>query len=233
MTPDTSHEARGKLVDFNQPAVKVWTGLAIFAVILSALTAVFDYFPGDVTVARMLQAISPGEHAWAETVTDTARNPGRYALLALAVIVAWAAYTWRASFAGIVAFFTLIGFDLVGKQLFGRPRPSPDLIDAPADPTGYSFPSTFAMVYVTTFGLAALALAMAPRGPVRIAGLAVCILALLVGAAARVVLGGHWPSDMIICYLIGFLWMTLLIRLTWLIPGARKLDADTAESART
>ena len=220
MTQDPQQSGPNKIIDFSHPATKTWIGLAIFAVVLSALTAVFDYYPGDVTVARALQAISPGEHAWAETVTDTARVPGRYVLLALAVAVAWAAYTWRASLAGIVAFFTLIGFDLVGKPVFGRPRPSADLIDAPADQTGYSFPSTFAMVYVTTFGLAALALIMNPRGPVRIAGLAVCIIALLIGASARVVLAGHWPSDMVICYLIGFLWMTLLIRLTYFIPGS-------------
>jgi membrane-associated phospholipid phosphatase len=35
---------------------------------------------------------------------------------------------------------------------------------------------------------------------------------LLVGFAARIALGAHWPSDVILSYLIGLLWAGLLIR---------------------
>ncbi len=196
------------------PAAKVWLGCAIATALLTLGAAVFPVYPGDVALTRVLQDATPENIAWAERVSDTARQPGRYVLLAAAMAIGWALYHWQAAMAAAVAFFTLIGFDLVGKPLFGRPRPTEELVTVPVQHSGYSFPSTFAMVYVTTFGFAALLLAMSPRGGVRVSGLVLCAACLLVGAAARVVLGGHWPSDMLICYLIGFLWLSFLVRVS-------------------
>ena len=36
----------------------------------------------------------------------------------------------------------------------------------------------------------------------------VAVLALLIGARARIVLGAHWPSDLWVAYLIGLLWIS-------------------------
>jgi membrane-associated phospholipid phosphatase len=40
----------------------------------------------------------------------------------------------------------------------------------------------------------------------------VCSTLLVVGWVARVELAAHWPSDVAISYLIGLLWVTLLVR---------------------
>ena len=39
-----------------------------------------------------------------------------------------------------------------------------------------------------------------------------CLLLLIAGGIARIVLGAHWLSDVLGGYLIGFVWATLLIR---------------------
>ncbi len=45
-----------------------------------------------------------------------------------------------------------------------------------------------------------------------------CAVFLVIGWVARVALGAHWPSDVIISYYLGLLWAAFLIRfvhLTW------------------
>jgi membrane-associated phospholipid phosphatase len=47
-------------------------------------------------------------------------------------------------------------------------------------------------------------------------------LLLFVGGSARIVLGAHWPSDVVASYLIGLVWAALLVSLSQAhIPGAR------------
>jgi membrane-associated phospholipid phosphatase len=40
------------------------------------------------------------------------------------------------------------------------------------------------------------------------------MIALTVGACARVVVGAHWPSDLWVAYLMGVFWIELLMPLT-------------------
>jgi membrane-associated phospholipid phosphatase len=39
----------------------------------------------------------------------------------------------------------------------------------------------------------------------------ICAALLLAGGIARIGLAAHWPSDVALSYLIGFLWATLLM----------------------
>ena len=81
------------------------------------------------------------------------------------------------------------------KLLFGRPRPSRELVAVMGNPTGLSFPSTFMTLYSVTVGaLLVLAWRMKPSG-LRSGVLAASGLVLLIAAAARIVPGAHWPSD--------------------------------------
>jgi membrane-associated phospholipid phosphatase len=43
---------------------------------------------------------------------------------------------------------------------------------------------------------------------------------LLLGGVARVALGAHWPSDVIISYYLGLLWAAFLIRLILREPAS-------------
>jgi len=98
--------------------------------------------------------------------------------------------------------------------LVARPRPSPDLVRVAEKLSGYSFPSIFALTYASTIGFLVVLFARKAAGELRITAIVICCVFLLIGWAARIALGAHWPSDVILSYLIGFLWAYLLIRLT-------------------
>jgi membrane-associated phospholipid phosphatase len=103
---------------------------------------------------------------------------------------------------------------VLGKWLgpwVARPRPSPDLVHVAEKLSGYSFPSLFALTYASTIGFLALLFARKTSGTLRAAVLLACGVLLLMGWVARIDLGAHWPSDVILSYLIGLLWSGLLV----------------------
>jgi membrane-associated phospholipid phosphatase len=200
----------------------IWVALAALSVVLTIAAANSPTFPGDVSIAKFVQFIVPGDTAWAKWVTETAKVPGRFVLLALSLLVAWFLGRWRAAIIAALSFGGMLGLELILKAVIDRPRPSPDLIEVIEASKSSSFPSTFALVYAATFGLLAI-LCLASHGEskiTRVSIFVVCCLILLVGGAARIVLGSHWPSDILLSYLISGLWSTLLIYLI----GGRDLN---------
>jgi membrane-associated phospholipid phosphatase len=93
------------------------------------------------------------------------------------------------------------------KALFKRPRPSRDLINVIGNPSGFSFPSTTMTFFAVTFGglgvLAMVRRSAPARIPVMVAGFGM----VLMGCLARVALGLHWPSDVLLTSLICMLWI--------------------------
>jgi len=61
-------------------------------------------------------------------------------------------------------------------------------------------------------GFLAVLAAVKASGKLRWALLLICISLLVVGCIARVDMAAHWPSDVGVSYLIGLVWVTLLIR---------------------
>jgi membrane-associated phospholipid phosphatase len=96
------------------------------------------------------------------------------------------------------------------NPLIARPRPSPQLVQVIGSPPGYSFPSSFALTYASTLGFLAI-LAGLKSNPRRPALVLLCGLLLILGGLARIALGGHWSSDIIISYFVGLLWAAFLL----------------------
>jgi undecaprenyl-diphosphatase len=189
------------------------SGVVAALLVGGALTS--PYVPGDVELARALQAISP-DPGWAELVTRTAAAPWSYGLVGAAALVAWGLAGWRAACAAAIAFFSLWWFGDLLKPLIGRPRPDASLVHVYGAPEGFAFPSTLGMAYGSTFGLL-LALALTRiDGPERRIVVLVALMGLLTGIAARVVPGAHWPSDVLGAYAIACTWNAVLI--AWLLP---------------
>jgi undecaprenyl-diphosphatase len=100
------------------------------------------------------------------------------------------------------------------KVLVARPRP-PDFSLNPADMfplvNQYSFPSGHVLFFVVFFGFIAYLAWLFDDRRVRTPIIAACgVLILLIGPS-RVYLGAHWASDVLGSYIIGALWLFVLI----------------------
>ncbi len=190
--------------------------LRTLVLVALAITLVFGIqarllrsLPGDAAVARAVQGISPGT-AWVAPMVSTATAPLKYGLMAIALLGAWRLAGLRAVIVVMIAILLEQTFGESSKLLFGRPRPSRELIAVMGNPTGLSFPSTFMTLYSVTIG-ALVVLAWPPRGnTLRTVVLAAGVIVLLVAGGARVVPGAHWPSDVV---------GTVAICLSWLAVG--------------
>lgn len=152
------------------------------------------YLPGDVAVAQAFQALSPGT-AWVAPMVSTATAPAKFILMAIALLGAWRLAGPRALLVVAAAIALEQAFGESSKLLFGRPRPSRELVAVMGNPTGLSFPSTFMTLYSVTVGaLVVLAWRMKPS-TTRTSVLVAAAVVLLLAAAARIVPGAHWPSD--------------------------------------
>lgn len=185
-------------------------GLVLAAVLVSLLAAKTDYFPGDLAVARMIQSVAGGRHEWARTVTSAVSSPVIYILLAISAIVSWRLAGWRGAAIALVAYFCLSTAEPWLKSLVARPRPSPALINVVGTPSGYSYPSGFGLIFFSTIGWMAVAAWMYLRENLRLGLVLFLAGVLLIGLAARVTLGAHWPSDVLGAYLIGLAFTTTL-----------------------
>jgi undecaprenyl-diphosphatase len=183
--------------------------LGVSALVLTAV-ALEPYFAGDVSVARAVQSVSPGT-AWATAVTSMATSPTKFVVMALAVALAWLLAGWKGAAIVVGAIAIEQTLAEASKQIAQRPRPSRELIAVVGNPTGFSFPSTFTTFMAVTFGTVML---LARRSRARTAPFVMGVTALMivVGWAARVALGAHWPSDVVLTTVVCLVWVWAAIR---------------------
>jgi membrane-associated phospholipid phosphatase len=191
----------------------VWIGLFIIAALVTLAAKYDPYFPGDVTVERWVQSLLPQNLKWAEGVSRTAEFPWVLLILALVFALSWALAGWRGAIVSAVSFGGMLALGYWLSPAIARPRPSPELVHVYRPLSGYSFPSQFALRYAATFGFLAVLAAWKSSGVMRTTLLIICSGLLILGWVARVALGAHWPSDVIISYYLGLLWAAFLIRL--------------------
>lgn len=107
------------------------------------------------------------------------------------------------------------------KVLIGRPRP-PSFLVNPGDffwsINQYSFPSGHVLFYVVFFGFIAFLAWSHLTGYARWFIIAICGFLIVLIAPSRVYLGAHWASDVIGSYVIGILWLGMII-LMYLMAG--------------
>jgi membrane-associated phospholipid phosphatase len=165
------------------------------------------YFAGDVRVTRAVQQAMPAPASWATPVSRLAPAPGKYYVMAVAFVAAFFVAGWRGL--AIVIFFLLLeqyGAEST-KPLFNRPRPSRDLIAVVGTPSGLSFPSTTITFYSVTIGAVGLLALLRKKAPNRWPVVIAAFGFLLVGCVARVALGAHWPSDVLLTSLLCLVWI--------------------------
>jgi undecaprenyl-diphosphatase len=190
----------------------VWLVLLILAVLLTLCLKYFPYLPGDVSSTRLIQSALPESKYWAQVMSSSAKMPWVLGLIAVTFIVSWAVAGWRASLLSLVTF---LGLWLLGTWLgpvISQPRPSPGLVQVFDKSPGSAFPSIFAFNFTATVGFVGVLAAMKSSGNLRLPLVVICASLLVIGGIARIALAAHWPSDVAISYLIGLLWVTLLVR---------------------
>lgn len=179
----------------------------IATIVLGLAAALTPYLPGDVAVARAIQSVSPHPEAWARPISNLAPAPGKYYVMAIVATAAFFVGRWR----GLALVGALLLVEQYGaehtKTLFHRPRPSPNLIAVVGSPSGYTFPSTTMTFFSVTFGALGVIAWLNRQAPNRKPVMVAAFTMVLAGCAARVALGAHWPSDVLMTVAICLLWI--------------------------
>ena len=183
--------------------------VAVFATVAACRYA---YFPGDVTVERFVQSLAPKSMNWALWITKSAAFPWNLIFLAITFFISWGVAGWRVALFSILSFAGMLILGTLLSPIVARPRPSPLLVHVVGSPSGYSFPSIFALTYGSTLGYLAIRAARKKSGVLWTILLFLCCAFLITGGLARIVLGAHWPSDILISYFIALLWAFFLLR---------------------
>ena len=171
------------------------------------------YFAGDVAATRALQAAAPNPGWWATPISRLAPAPAKYYVMVIALVLSYVVAGWR----GLLITGGFIALEQYGaestKAIFARPRPSRELIAVAGNPTGFTFPSTTMTFFSVTFGAVAVLAALRRKAPGRWPILAAASIMLVLGCAARVALGAHWPSDVVLTSVICLAWIWAASRL--------------------
>ena len=118
------------------------------------------------------------------------------------------------------------------KMLVGRPRP-PLFSLNPADFflafNQYSYPSGHVLFFVVFFGFLAFLSWLHLIGWMRLIAIAACGALIVLIAPSRIYIGAHWASDVIGSYIIGTLWLIILVLLYLLMVHRRSAGWDGAQ----
>lgn len=124
----------------------------------------------------------------------------------------WLWYAERGRLALVLIAVTMVGRGLAELQKYSIARARPDLEPHLVVVRTSSFPSGHATSSMIFFLTIALALTARTRWH-RVAAGAAVVLSLVIGTS-RVMLGVHWPSDVVGGWAFGALWVLVSLRLT-------------------
>jgi membrane-associated phospholipid phosphatase len=130
------------------------------------------------------------------------------------ILTAWLTFvsrTWRPVILVMGAAAVSVTATTVGKDLFGRTRPSH--IDAvPPFESSPSFPSGHALNTTVVIGVLVYLLCLQVRALlVRVSAIVIGTLFVIAMGLSRVFLGHHWMTDVIFAWLLGLAWLCMVI----------------------
>lgn len=186
------------------------------SLILVFLAKAVPYFSFDLYVTKLIQGVNlPFFDLVMRLLTEVGS-------LSVAIYMVFAAVVFlvlirRRSDALLIAVSILGTYVISGvlKFLVSRPRPDPLLINQDqvylvAD----SFPSGHVMFAIGFFGAVLfLAFSRLKNNYFRIGVSLLCLVIIGLMGVSRIYLGAHWFSDVLGSYLVGYVWLLLLIRM--------------------
>ncbi len=198
------------------------------AAILSWIAQRTQFFPGDVSITKMLQKRqNPLVRFFMIGISEIG-----FPKLAVPLTFSFAAIFWALRFRLEAVFILLTSssnlLNTLVKRFIKRPRPTNELVAVVRIINEPSFPSGHVMHYTNLFGLLSYLLATNwHAGKLRNTLIAICIALITCIGPSRVYLGAHWPSDVMAGYIYGGLWfggiMAIYLRIkAWIHPPQRK-----------
>lgn len=189
---------------------------------------------------RNLDAAAPAAgHAWlthataarvvARVVTDLGSPVAVNVIAAIAVIILLVVRRWRA--AVLIAIARLGELATVSLLKVAVHRPRPDLLPQLTSAAGTSFPSGHAGGSAAVYGAVAIVVGASLGAAARrrlLVGVAVWVTLI---AASRVLLGVHYPTDVMGGIAAGVLWVALAVALIpppWHAPTRNVVSTPTA-----
>lgn len=158
--------------------------------------------PGDVAITGALQRVFADTSGLMLQVTATAKMPALAATTLVACALTGVALGALYALGPVIALGAALAVDALARTGLFVPRPAPSLVSVLETSTSSGLPSTFGLVYGALFacpwwGRRGGATTWTVR--------AVTGIILAVGILARVVPGGHWPSQLIASMAFGAL----------------------------
>lgn len=186
--------------------------LAFFSLSLSLYARWTSFFPGDLYLILLLQSFS--NTALTSVMEWVSWIFGGWQAILL-VIFAGLLVGWRL---GRLEFIIVWGAGLISlldqafKFAVSRPRPSPEQVQVIGINYYNGFPSGHAFFAILFLGiLAYILITHSRKRSLPILFLIVIILLILLVGTSRIYLGAHWPSDVLGGYIVGGLFLAILI----------------------
>ncbi len=203
-------------VPLDRRLVLILSLLFVSGIALSLAAYLFGVFPFDLGVETWLQGF---HHPVFIAAIGLVSYLGDGWIPAIPVVAIAAICAFKKKWIeAIFVFGTLSSALLAGilKILVGRPRP-PTFVMNPFDlfplTDRYAYPSGHVLLFVVFYGFVAYLSWKLLDGPVRWISVSVCAALVVLIGPSRILLGEHWASDVIGSYIIGALWLIILILL--------------------
>jgi membrane-associated phospholipid phosphatase len=209
--------------DLHRREIIIGASLALISLVISLFAHFESHFPGDLEVARFIQSFhNNGLLTAMKSISYVTGGWLAAILVAVSCIVVW---RWIGRIEGllmaVVGLTTLIAELL--KIVINRPRPTADLVTIYVYESSKSFPSGHSFFSMLFFGmLGYLAVTHLHKTGIKILILSILSILILWVGFSRVYLGAHLPSDVVGGYIIGGLFLMVLIWLYNLIKLHRQ-----------
>ena len=201
-------------------AVRSMVVLVLAAVLLSAFAAGNGVLPGDIAIARAVQAaVLPGGLGVVQAINWLgSAMPG--ALVVTLAVAGLLLYRTHRLEAGVIA--ATLPLRLANgalKDLFASARPDAGAVRVIEQAHGQGYPSGHASGAVLLYGATVVLAPCLTRHPSRRRLIRVgAVLMIAAAGVSRVAVGAHWPSDV----LGGYLWGGVLLGLLLLLYRWRR-----------
>lgn len=197
---------------------RFWLGLVLAIILfggLALLARSTPYWAFDVALTRAIQSVEWPPFGTLLGAISWIGFPPQFPIFCVLVIVALCvARQWREALTLAVTSAGAAALWYSSTRLIDRARPDPALVRVTTELHGGSFPSGHVLTNVAVFGIL-IFLVNVRFKPSWLRTLAMLLLALpiLVVGIARVFAGEHWPSDVLGGYLLGGIWLAIVIHL--------------------